>query len=66
MYIYYLHLDNKYAQNVGVFLFSQVVTNQVSSALLSLTSVFGMGTGGPSASSIPTIKLCCILTALLL
>ena len=46
---------------VGVFLFFQIVTNQVSSALLSLTSVFGMGTGGPSASSIPTLYFvfCC-------
>lgn len=41
--------------HVGVFLFFQIVTNQVSSALLSLTSVFGMGTGGPSASSTPTL-----------
>ena len=41
--------------NVGVFLFSQAVTSQVSSALLSLTSVFGMGTGVPSASSTPTL-----------
>ena len=40
--------------NVGIFLFSRAVTSQVSSALLSLTSVFGMGTGGPSASSTPT------------
>ena len=40
---------------VGIFLFSQAVTSQLSSALLSLTSVFGMGTGGPSASSTPTI-----------
>ena len=39
---------------VGIFLFFRAVTSQVSSALLSLTSVFGMGTGGPSASSIPT------------
>ena len=41
--------------NVGVFLFSQAASSQLSSALLSLTSVFGMGTGGPSASSTPTI-----------
>ena len=41
--------------NVGVFLFSRAVTSQVSSALLSLTSVFGMGTGVPSASSTPTL-----------
>ena len=43
--------------NVGIFLFSRAVTSQVSSALLSLTSVFGMGTGGPSASSTPTFLL---------
>ena len=43
--------------NVGVFLFSQAASSQLSSALLSLTSVFGMGTGGPSASSTPTIYL---------
>ena len=41
--------------NVGIFLFSQDVTIQVSSALSSLTSVFGMGTGGPSTSSTPTV-----------
>ena len=40
--------------SVGVFLFSRAVASQVSSAPLSLTSVFGMGTGGPSASSTPT------------
>ena len=40
---------------VGIFLFSRIVTNQVSSAPLSLTSVFGMGTGGPSTSSTPTL-----------
>ena len=44
-------------QSVGVFLSSQAVASQVFSALLSLTSVFGMGTGGPSASSTPTINL---------
>ena len=36
-------------------LFSQSVSRQVSSALLSLTSVFEMGTGGPSALSTPTL-----------
>ena len=40
---------------VGISLFSQAVASQVSSALLSLTSVFGMGTGGPSAPSTPTL-----------
>ncbi len=32
-----------------------IVTSQVFSAPLSLTSVFGMGTGGPSASLTPTV-----------
>ena len=36
--------------DVGTFLLSQAVASQVSSALMSLTSVFGMGTGGPSSS----------------
>ena len=40
---------------VGISLFSHIVANALSSAPLSLTSVFGMGTGGPSASSTPTI-----------
>ena len=42
---------------VGISLFFRAVTSQVSSAPLSLTSEFGMGTGGPSASSTPTILL---------
>ena len=42
---------------VGISLFFRAVTSQVFSAPLSLTSVFGMGTGGPSASSTPTILL---------
>ena len=42
--------------DVGISLFSRAVTSQVFSAPLSLTSVFGMGTGGPSASSTPTIQ----------
>ena len=37
------------------YVFSQSVTRQVSSAQMSLTSVFGMGTGGPSSQSTPTI-----------
>ena len=40
---------------VGISLFFRAVTSQVFSAPLSLTSVFGMGTGGPSASSTPTV-----------
>ena len=38
------------------YLFSQSVTRQLSSANLSLTSVFGMGTGGPSCQSTPIKK----------
>ena len=37
------------------YLFYRPVTRQVSSAQMSLTSVFGMGTGGPSSQSTPTI-----------
>ena len=37
----------------GVYLSSQAVSSQVFSAQRSLTSVFGMGTGGTSASSTP-------------
>ena len=33
--------------NVGIDLFSRAVASQVFSALMSLTSVFGMGTGEP-------------------
>ena len=36
------------------YLFSQAVARQVSSAQMSLTSVFGMGTGGPSSQSTRT------------
>ncbi len=39
------------------YLFSQPVARQLSSAQMSLTSVFGMGTGGPSSQSTPTIYL---------
>ena len=39
----------------GIDLFSQAASRQVSSALLSLTSVFGMGTGGTSALYTPAI-----------
>ena len=45
----------KEKRKAGAYLFSQVVSNQVSSAQQSLTSVFGMGTGGTSASSAPAI-----------
>ena len=40
---------------VGIDLFSQSVARQVSSAQVSLTSVFGMDTGGPSPLKTPTI-----------
>ena len=40
---------------VGIDLSSRPVARQVFSALQSLTSVFGMGTGGPSALKTPTI-----------
>ena len=40
---------------VGIALFSQAASRQVSSALRSLTSVFGMGTGGSYAPSTPTV-----------
>ena len=39
---------------VGISLFSQAVASQLFSAPPGLTSVFGMGTGGPPASSTPT------------
>ena len=38
------------------YLFSQAASSQVSSAQMSLTTVFGMGTGGPSSQSTPTIN----------
>ena len=41
---------------VGIELFSRTVSRKVSSPLQSLTSVFGMGTGGPSAFVTPTIS----------
>ena len=42
---------------VGIELSSRTVSHKVSSPLQSLTSVFGMGTGGPSAFITPTIYL---------
>ena len=40
---------------VGIDLSSRSVSRQVLSALVSLTSVFGMGTGGPSPLKTPTM-----------
>ena len=42
---------------VGTALFSRAASSQVFSALVSLTSVFGMGTGGPSPPLAPTFLL---------
>ena len=42
---------------VGIALFSRAASSQVFSALMSLTSVFGMGTGGPSPPMTPTIYI---------
>ena len=47
----------KSTTSIGISLFSHLVAKALFSAPLSLTSVFGMGTGGPSASSTPTVKL---------
>ena len=41
---------------VGIGLFSRTVSRKVSSPMQSLTSVFGMGTGGPSAFITPTLQ----------
>ena len=53
--MHFYHILCLLAKNVGIDLSSQVVANQVLSTLMSLTSVFGMGTGGPSWSLIPTV-----------
>ena len=45
---------------VGYDLFSRPVSRQVFSALQSLTSVFGMGTGGPFALKTLTSMNICI------
>ena len=42
-------------EKAGAYLFLRVVSNQLSSARQSLTTVFGMGTGGTSASSAPAV-----------
>ncbi len=41
--------------SVGIYLSSRAASRRVFSAQASLTSVFGMGTGGPSPQSTPTI-----------
>ena len=55
----YMKQENKMdilssCNGVGFDLFSRAVASQVFSALQSLTSVFGMGTGGPSALKVLT------------
>ena len=40
---------------VGIALSSRAASSQVLSALMSLTAVFGMGTGGPSSLKTPTV-----------
>ena len=63
---YIKHVINKFERSpfqiclsvcVGIDLFSRAVASQVFSALQCLTSVFGMGTGGPSALETPTSPL---------
>ena len=48
-------VSNSLAFCVGTALSSQAVSSQVLSTLVSLTSVFGMGTGGSSPPLAPTI-----------
>ena len=48
-------LSSLLAKDVGAGLFSRTVSRKVFSPLQSLTSVFGMGTGGPSALKTPTM-----------
>ena len=52
--IFELNFGHK-KENVGIALFSRAVASQVFSAPKSLTTVFGMGTGGTSSSLTPTI-----------
>ena len=42
---------------VSTDLFSRAASSRVSSALMSLTAVFGMGTGGPSSLQPPTVSV---------
>ena len=49
--------NGPYKREAGIYLFSQAVSSQLSSAQVSLTSVFGMGTGGTSPSSTPAMHM---------
>ena len=59
--IFRLPLGRRNTVCVGVELFSRAASHQVSSPQQSLTSVFGMGTGGPSASETPTLCSRCAI-----
>ena len=50
------HIKRCGSFGIGNDLISQAVTHQVSSALKSLTAVFGMGTGGPSSLLSPIMS----------
>ena len=52
-------------REAGIYLFSQAVSSQLSSAQVSLTSVFGMGTGGTSPSLTPATQMTLSLASLL-
>ena len=55
-------MHSHWGLNVGIYLSSQAAARQVFSAQVSLTSVFGMGTGGPSPLKTPTIGFCTLKT----
>ena len=55
MLLFIMVLLKQQKEGAGTYLFSQVVANQVFSAQSSLTTVFGMGTGGSSTLSAPAI-----------
>src|SRR5699024_3747000 len=50
------HLRGFDFREAGIYLFSQAVSSQLSSAQVSLTSVFGIGTGWASPSSTPAVR----------
>ena len=58
LFCFRLSKNRACSSGVGIDLFSRAASSQVSSAQMSLTSVFGMGTGGPSSLKIPTYKVC--------
>ena len=52
--------ESRWACRCWRYLFSRPVARQLSSAVMSITSVFGMGTGGPSCQSTPTLLSTCL------